>query len=220
VLPGAKIIDSMGESVPIRIVTVDDHELARLGIAWLAAHGSGLELVGTAGNARQALAIVERTGPAVVTIGTHLADLSGLELGGMLRERYPDLGLVLIMPEPDGAVVATAAERGLSGAVALTASATTVIALIRSAATEPRTFRAPGEFLRTPGRPGPRLSPRERQVLELLVEGRTQAEIAEQLKISPATAKTHVARLYAKLQARNRSQALLATAREGLLPLT
>ena len=50
-------------------------------------------------------------------------------------------------------------------------------------------------------------------------DSRTQAEIAEQLKISPATAKTHVARLYAKLQARNRSQALLATAREGLLPL-
>ena len=80
-------------------------------------------------------------------------------------------------------------------------------------------FRAPGELLRTPTPQTPRLSPRERQVLSLLVEGRTQAEIAEALQISPATAKTHIARLYAKLQARNRSQALLTVAREGLLPL-
>ncbi|OLE22686.1 MAG: hypothetical protein AUG44_24330 [Actinobacteria bacterium 13_1_20CM_3_71_11] len=209
----------MGDSAPIRVVAVDDHELARLGIAWLAGHGTGLELVGTAGNARQARGLVERTRPGVVTVGTVLPDLTGLDLAGELRQRYPELGLILILPEPDGALVAAAADRGLSGAVALTASAATVTALIRSAATEPRTFRAPGEFLRAPGQSGPRLSPRERQVLALLVEGRTQAEIAEQLKISPATAKTHVARLYAKLQARNRSQALLATAREGLLPL-
>lgn len=209
----------MGESAPIRVLAVDDHELARLGIAWLVKHGAGLDLAGTAGSARQAMAAVERTGPQVVTVGTVLPDLPGLDLAGALRERYPDLGLILLLPEPDGALVATAAARGLSGAVALTASAATLTALIRSAATEPRTFRAPGEFLRAPGRSGPRLSPRERQVLELLVQGRTQAEIAEHLKISPATAKTHVARLYAKLNARNRSQALLATAREGLLPL-
>jgi DNA-binding CsgD family transcriptional regulator len=56
-------------------------------------------------------------------------------------------------------------------------------------------------------------------VLALLVEGRTQPEIAAALGISPATAKTHVARLYTKLHARNRSQALLTVAREGLLPL-
>ncbi len=209
----------MGDPAPIRVVAVDEHELARLGIAWLAAHGTGLELVGTAGSARQAMQIVARAEPSVVTIGTTLPDLDGLELAGLLRDRYPDLGLLLILAEPDRALVATAAERGLSGAVALTATAASLTALIRSTATEPHTFRAPGEFLRAPGRPGPRLSPRERQVLALLVEGRTQAEIAEQLSISPATAKTHVARLYAKLHARNRSQALLATAREGLLPL-
>jgi DNA-binding NarL/FixJ family response regulator len=209
----------MGESAPIRVLAVDDHELARLGIAWLVQHAAGLELAGTVGSARQAMAAVERTGPQVVTIATVLPDLPGLELAGALRELYPDLGLVLLLPQPDGALVATAAARGLSGAVALTASGATMTALIRSAATQPRTFRAPGEFLRAPGRPGPRLSPRERQVLELLVQGRTQVEIAENLKISPATAKTHVARLYAKLNARNRSQALLATAREGLLPL-
>jgi DNA-binding NarL/FixJ family response regulator len=209
----------MGEPTPIRVLAIDDHELARLGIAWLVTHGTGLELVGLAGSARQALAMVGRTRPDVVTLGTVLPDSSGLELAGQLRERYPDLGLLLLLPDPDGALVATAAARGLSAAVSLTASAATLISLIRTAAAEPRTFRAPGEFLRAPGRSGPRLSPRERQVLGLLVEGRTQAEIAEQLRISPATAKTHVSRLYAKLNARNRSQALLATAREGLLPL-
>jgi DNA-binding NarL/FixJ family response regulator len=213
------IIEAMGDPGLIRVVAVDDHELARLGISWLAGHGTGLVIAGTAGSARQALGIIERTQPSVVTIGTVLPDLDGLELAGMLRDRYPRLGLLMILPEPDAALVAAAAQRGLSGAVPLTASAATVTALIRAAANEPHSFRAPGEFLRAPDRPSPRLSPRERQVLALLVDGRTHAEIANALAISPATAKTHVSRLYGKLQARNRSQALLATAREGLLPL-
>ncbi|OLB81524.1 MAG: hypothetical protein AUI14_03000 [Actinobacteria bacterium 13_2_20CM_2_71_6] len=209
----------MGDSGPIRVLAIDDHELARLGMAWLVAHGTGLTLVGTAGSARQALAMVERTAPTVATVGTKLPDLDGLELAGILRDRYPHLGLILVLAEPDPAQVAAAAQRGLSAAVARTASAATLTATLRAAAADPHTFRAPGELLRAPARPTPRLSPRERQVLALLVEGRTQAEIAQALHISPATAKTHVARLYTKLQARNRSQALLTTAREGLLPL-
>jgi DNA-binding NarL/FixJ family response regulator len=214
------IVDGMGDtSAPIRVFAVDEQELARLGMAWVVAHATGLNLAGTAGSGRQTLSLLERTEADVVTIGTQLPDLDGLELVGALRDRYPGLGLVVILPEPDPARVAEAARRGASGAVARTASVATVVSVIRSASTDPNTFFAPGEFLRAPARQSPRLSPRERQVLELLVEGRTQAEIAEALQISPATAKTHVARLYTKLQARNRSQALLTTAREGLLNL-
>jgi DNA-binding NarL/FixJ family response regulator len=209
----------MEDAGPIRVVAIDDHELARLGMAWLVAHGSGLALAGTAGSARQALALVERVSPMVATVGTELPDLDGLELAGVLRDRYPRLGLILVLPEPDPARVAAAAQRGLSGAVPRTASVTTLTAVIRAAAADPRTFRAPGELLRSAVQPTRRLSPRERQVMALLVEGRTQPEIAEALGISQATAKTHVARLYTKLQARNRSQALLTMAREGLLPL-
>jgi len=209
----------MGEAEPIRVVAVDDHELARLGITWLVAHGTGLTLAGTAASGRQALALVERATPDVVTVGTDLPDMPGLDLAGALRERYPRLGLVLVLPEPDANRVAAAAQRGLSGAVPRTANLATLTSVIRTAAAEPLTFRAPGELLRSSAPQTPRLSPRERQVLALLVEGRTQVEIAAALKISPATAKTHIARLYGKLQARNRSQALLTVAREGLLPL-
>jgi DNA-binding NarL/FixJ family response regulator len=208
----------MGAAGPIRVIAVDEHELARLGMAWLVGHGAGLTLAGLAGSAGEAIALVERMSPMVATVGTRLPDLGGLELAGMLRDRYPQLGLVLILAEPDPSRVAAAARRGLSGAVPATASVATLTAMIRAAGTDPHTFRAPGEFLRSPARPTPRLSPRERQVLALLVDGRTQAEIAEALLITTATAKTHVARLYAKLQVRNRSQALVTTAREGLLP--
>ncbi len=209
----------MGDAEPIRVVAVDDHELARLGIAWLVAHGTGLTLAGAAASGRQAQALVERVVPQVVTIGTDLPDMTGLDLAGALRERYPDLGLVLVLAEPDATRVAEAGRRRLSGAVTRTASLATLTSVIRAAASEPHSFRAPGELLRAPAPQTPRLSPRERQVLSLLVEGRTQAEIAGALQISPATAKTHIARLYTKLQARNRSQALLTVAREGLLPL-
>ena len=210
----------MGEATePIRVFAVDDQELARLGMAWVVAHGTGLVLAGTASSGRQAMALLDRAEPAVVTIGAELPDMDGLELAGALRERYPGLGIVLILAEPDPARVAAAARCGASGAIPRSASVATLTSLIRAAAADPTTFRAPGEFLRAPAKPGPRLSPRERQVLELLVEGRTQAQIAAALNISPATAKTHVARLYTKLQARNRSQALLTTAREGLLNL-
>src|SRR2546429_4568349 len=111
----------MAQTDVIRVVAVDDHELARLGMAWLAGHGTGLTLVGMAASGRQALTVVERTVPTVVTIGTTLPDLDGLELAGLLRQRYPDMGVVLVLPESDPALIANAAQRGLSGAVSRTA---------------------------------------------------------------------------------------------------
>src|SRR5256714_9624225 len=204
----------MGETGPIHVVAIDDHELARLGMAWLVAHGAGLHLAGTAASARQALALVERVRPGVATIGTDLPDQDGLSLGGTLRERYPDLGLVLVLAEPDPTRVAAAARRGLSGAVPRTASVTTLTAVIRAAAADPHTFRAPGEFLRSPTRPSPRLSPRERQGPPPLVEGRNPPAVAARAGISPATAQTPVARPYTKLHAPNPAPAPLARAGE------
>jgi len=99
----------MGDATtPIRVFAVDDQELARLGMAWVIAHGTGMVLAGTAGSARQALALLDRAEPTVVTIGTELPDLDGLELAGVLRDRYPRLGVGLVLPEPEAARAAAA----------------------------------------------------------------------------------------------------------------
>src|SRR5256885_16202643 len=106
----------MGDAGPIRVVAMDDHDRAGRGMAGWVAHGAGLALAGTAASARQALALVERVRPTVATIGTGLPDLDGLALAGTLRERYPDLGLILVLAEPDPARGAAAPPQGMAGA--------------------------------------------------------------------------------------------------------
>jgi DNA-binding NarL/FixJ family response regulator len=205
---------------PVRLVAIDSHEVARMGMAYLAHRSAGVVMVGQASTAADGLAAVERARPTVVTIGVELPDLPGIAAGQQLRALYPDLGLVLVAVEPDEELLATAAQAGLSALVTRSAPLPTLAAIIRQATLEPHRFRAPGAaLLPRPRRSAlPALSTRERQVLERLPEGETLESIADALEVSRRTVKTYVARIYTKLHVQNRAQAVVVAARHGLLP--
>lgn len=209
------------EPVPqVRLVAIDSHEVARLGMAYLAHRCVGVVMVGQAASAAEGLALVERTRPNVVTVGAYLPDLPGLAAARQLRARHPDLGLVLIAVEPDEDLLARAADADLSALVTRSAPLSTLAAIIRQAALEPHRFRAPGAAL-LPRRRRPELptlSTRERQVLARLPDGQTLESIAGELSVSRRTVKTYVARIYTKLHVQNRAQAVVVAARNGLLP--
>jgi DNA-binding NarL/FixJ family response regulator len=204
----------------VRLVAIDSHEVARMGMAYLAHRSAGVALVGQASTAADGLAVVERARPTVVTIGVELPDLPGIAAGQQLRALYPDLGLVLVAVEPDEDLLASAARAGLSALVTRSAPLPTLAAIIRQATLEPHQFRAPGAaLLPRPRRSAvPALSARERQVLERLPEGETLESIADALEVSRRTVKTYVARIYTKLHVQNRAQAVVVAARHGLLP--
>ena len=148
-------------------------------------------------------------------------DGNGLRLSGELRAGYPGLGIVVLTAQSEDAMLLRAVESGASAFVAKTAPVEELLAAIRHAAAAATSFSATGLAAaltrrRDPGgRPG--LSQREAEVLGLLRDGMSIPAISHRMFISQSTTKTYVARLYEKLGASNRAQALMAAVRQGLI---
>jgi DNA-binding NarL/FixJ family response regulator len=203
----------------VRLVTVDEHVLLRLGLARAAAGSPDIDLVGEAATAAEALAVIARTAPTVVTLDVALPDADGMALAQRLRRGNPLLGVVLLSATADDALLYRALDEGLSGYVTKAAPAATVLSAIRHAAAAPDSFTAPGLSAALARRRSASglLSHRERQVLALMRDGISLPGIASRLGVSEATVKTYVSRLYTKLGVNNRSQALMAAVNQGLL---
>jgi DNA-binding NarL/FixJ family response regulator len=143
-----------------------------------------------------------------------------LDVARMLREQNDDIGIVVLTMYAGDEQLFGALEAGASAFVAKDAPAEDVVSAARHAVVSPRSFSASdlADAMRrrlTPS--GPQLSPREREVLQLLSDGLGVAAIARQLFISESTTKTHISKLYEKLGAANRAQALMAAMRLGLI---
>ncbi|WP_189171184.1 response regulator transcription factor [Pilimelia anulata] len=216
----APILPQRDAAAHVRLVALDRHEVARLGLAYLAQRSAGIALVGQAAAAAEGFPLVDRLRPTVIAVGVELADGPGFPAAEELRRRYPAPGIVLITHEPNEELLARAADAGLSALVSRSAPLPTLAAVIRQASLEPDRFRAPGAALLPRARRSavPALSTREQQVLARLPDGETLESIAEALEVSRRTVKTYVARIYTKLQVQNRAQAVIVAARHGLLP--
>jgi DNA-binding NarL/FixJ family response regulator len=205
----------------IRVVLVDDHQLIRGGLKRAFESEGDIEVVGEAGSVAGALKAVERFRPDVLVTDVRLPDGDGIALTSQVRTAHPTMGIVILtMYAGDGQLFA-ALDAGASGFVGKDVPADEVVAAARHAAANPRAFTArdlAGALRRREAAPaGPKLSKREREVLDLLVDGLSISQSARRLYIAEATAKTHVQRIYEKLGAANRAQAVMAAVRLGLV---
>ncbi|MET9270722.1 response regulator transcription factor [Kribbella sp. NPDC003557] len=213
----------------IRIVVVDGHTLTRYGLLGLVGGEPGMTIVGETGLGSEATATVADADPDVVVLDIALPDADGLSIARELRDRYTELGIVLLTSNGEDDLLFRALEAGVSAFVPKVAPATEVLPAIRHAAVAAGSFIATGlgqavarrqqAVVSTAVRPttGASLSPREAEVLAMLGHGLSVAAIGAALYVSHSTAKTYVARLYEKLGASNRSQALMAGLQAGLL---
>jgi len=205
----------------IRMVIVDSHTLTRLGLTGLVSVHPDIEIVGEASSAAEATRVVAATRPDVVTVDAALPDGDGLRLAGDLRGRYRALGIVVLTSYGEDNMLFRALEAGVSAFVAKTAPVAEVLGAIRHAAVAASSFTAAGLGPALARRRGAddrfALSPREREVLQLLAGGLSIPAIAASMFLSQSTAKTYVARLYDKLGAANRAQALMVAWRHGLV---
>ena len=207
-------------SGPTTVLLVDDHELIRQGLRRNFERDPGFEVVGEAGSGAEAEQLVEQLGPQVVIMDVRLPDASGLDVAKALRAKHPTLGIVVLTMYAGDEQVIGALEAGASAFIPKSAPAQEVMAAARHAAVAPGTFSASdlaGVLRRVSSQPV-QLTPREREVLSLLAEGLPVAAIAKQLYISQSTTKSHIARLYEKLEAGNRAHAMVNAMRLGLLP--
>lgn len=203
-----------------KVLVVDDHALIRLGLARAFERAPEFTVVGQAANVAEALHFVTQDPPGVVVTDVRLPDGSGLDLLRALRERYPSMGLVVVTMYARDEYLFQALEAGASAFVSKDAPAEQVVNAARQALVSPLTFTASNlveAMQRKRSREEVTLSPRECEILELLAEGLGATGIARQLFVSESTAKTHIAKIYEKLGAANRAQAIMAAVRAGLL---
>ena len=206
--------------MPITVLLIDDHELIRQGLRRAFERDPDFEVVAEAGSVAEGMAMAEAHKPEVIVTDIRLPDGSGLDATKQLRKALPEAGIVVLTMYAGDEQLFGALESGASAFVAKDAPADDVVAAARHAASSPTSFTATdlANAMRRRMTPsGPQLSPREREVLSLLADGLAVAQIARQLYISESTAKTHIAKVYEKLGAANRAQALVAAMRMGLI---
>lgn len=205
---------------PTTVLLVDDHELIRQGLRRNFERDEAFEVVGEAGSGAEAEAMVASLSPDVVIMDVRLPDASGLDVTRSLRARHPALGIVVLTMYAGDEQVIGALDAGASAFIPKSAPAQEVLAAARHAAIAPGTFSAAdlSGVLRRAGTSKVQLTSREREVLSLLAQGMPVAAIAKQLFISQSTTKSHIARIYEKLEAGNRAHAMVNAMRLGLLP--
>jgi len=206
--------------VPVRVLIVDDHTLVRAGLCRLLQTFGGVLVVGEASNADQALELAVLHRPEVVLMYLSLPGRSGLEALSDIRRRVPQARVVMMSMHDDTAHVRDALDRGAVGFVVKDAAPQELEIALR-AAHSGQVFLSPQISTRmlAPmlGRERPTgiaaLSPRQRQILRQLGNGRTTKEIAAELGISVKTVETHRARMMEALGCRRANDLLLLAVR-------
>jgi len=204
----------------ITILLVDDHELIRSGLGAVLDLEPDMDVVGTAGSVAEAITAYDRLQPMVVVADLQLQDGTGLDIVRTIRKKSDDTGLIVLTMHSGDDQIFAAMQAGASGFVGKDAPATEVIKAARHAAVSPKAFVCAGlvgAMMRRRSGEMTSLTEREHDVLLLLAEGLNAAAIGAKLYLSESTTKSHIARIYQKLGAANRAQALVTAMRIGLL---
>jgi DNA-binding NarL/FixJ family response regulator len=210
----------MTEQPPIRVLLVDDHDLIRDGLTGVFGLEPGMMVVGTAKTVTSALELYGQLGPDVVVTDLQMQDGTGLDVVREVRKQRSDTGVVVLTMHSGDEQIFAAMEAGASAFVGKDAPSTEVVKAARHAAVSPRSFLCAGlndAKLRRATAVATQLTSREHDVLKLLADGLSAAEIGSRIHLSESTVKSHLAKIYQKLGVTNRAQALVTAMRSGLL---
>ena len=211
------------DRAPIRVILADDQRLVRESLGTLLGLLGGIELVATASDGEEALALAAEHRPQVVLMDLRMPRLDGIEATRQLRERCPEVRVISLTTYADDASVLGALRAGARGYLTKDASGEEIRAAILSvaageAALDPAVQHHVVSALAGEGAPGggtpadselpDDLTPREAEVLALIAQGLSNTEIAERLVVSPTTVKSHINHLFAKAGLRDRAQAV------------
>ena len=209
---------------PIRVLVVDDHAVVREGLRAFLDLQDGIEVVGEAGDGEEAVAAAERVRPDVVLLDLVMPRLDGIGALRQLRERAPGARVIVLTSFLDDDKLLPALRAGAAGYLLKNAQPQELARAVRVAHAgqtllDPVVAARLVATLATDAEEDPldRLTPREREVLELIGRGFPNKRIAQELDISEKTVKTHVGRLLAKLGVADRTQAAVLAVRSGLV---
>ncbi len=215
----------------IRVVIAEDHRIVREGIRLILAASPDIEVVGEAGNGREAVALARQLEPDVVVMDITMPDMDGLQATSLIRAYRPQVEVVGLTVHESDEYFFRMLKAGASGYVLKGAASGDLLAAVTAAA-RGETFLYPvvakklvADYLNRV-RTGEEerdtysgLSSREREVVALIAEGLTNKEIAERLNISPSTVQTHTGRVMEKLNLRKRGEIIKYALRRGLIDM-
>jgi NarL family two-component system response regulator LiaR len=213
----------MGERKPIRVIVVDDHAVVRSGIEYSLMAIEDIELIGTADKGTDAVRLCEELQPDIVLMDMMMPEMDGVSATRALFKRCPQTRVIALTSFQEGSLVQKALQAGAIGYLLKDVGMEELATAIRSAAMgqgtlAPEAAKALADVSAGPEALSFDLTEREREVLALIVGGRSNAEISEMLSISLSTARFHVSAILSKLQATNRAEAAALAVKHHLVP--
>jgi two-component system nitrate/nitrite response regulator NarL len=214
---------------PLRVLLVDDHILFRKGVASLLASHKDIEVVGEAGDGVEAVARARETVPDVILMDLAMPKCSGLEATRLIKREMPHVKIIILTVSDDDRDLFAAIKNGADGYLLKNLEPRQLFDMLEGirygeapisgllAAKILQEFRQPDQSLPRQLEASDELTPREIEVLERVVEGATNKEIAEALVITENTVKIHLRNILEKLHVQNRIQAAVYAVRQGLV---
>ncbi|RUS46141.1 response regulator transcription factor [Cohnella sp. AR92] len=215
----------MAEQQPIRVLLVDDHEMVRIGLAAVLGTEDGIEVVGEAGNGQEGLRLAKAYEPDVVLMDLVMEGMDGIETTRRLLEEQPECRVIVLTSFLDDEKMYPVIEAGAFSYLLKTSRASEIADAIRAAARgqsvlESQVASKMMNRFRKPTQANPlpheELTDREMEVLQLLAEGKSNQDIADELFIGIKTVKYHMTNLFGKLGVEDRTQAAIYAHRHGL----
>jgi two-component system, NarL family, response regulator NreC len=207
----------------IRILLVDDHAVVRQGFKMILAEQPDMEIIGEAGNGREALALAESLKPDIVVMDVAMPELNGIEATRRLGESVPHARVVALSMHKDSVYVREILRAGARGYLLKDSVAADLVSAVRSVARgegyiSPQVSNAVlDDYRRHVTNPIDTLTSREREVLQMLAEGKTNKEIAVILNLSVYTVDAHRGRIMEKLNLHSINELVRFAVRNGLI---
>ena len=201
----------------LSLLLVDDHAVVRSGLANMLSTQPGFRVLAEVGDGEAAVEAVRTLSPDVVLLDLVMPGMGGIDCLRRLKEVNRDLKVLMLTSSDIGSDVRAAISAGADGYVTKTVSSVELIDAIRAVARGSRWLSEEVKRLLDDSEPATELTPREREVLQLLRNGMSNPDIGSLLGITPRTAKAHVAALLVKLQAQDRAEAVARGFERGLL---
>ena len=206
---------------PARIVVIDDHDVIVEALASRIGRTDNMALVGAAPTGEQGLALVDRDKPTAVILDLGLPDMKGIDVCRKLREKYPDLAIIILTAYSDPKYALEAEVAGASAFVSKETKGKEIMRIVDLAIAYPGNFWAENmpELRRISALAdaGSRLTDNELQLLRLVASGKSMLEASEAVGVSDRTGRVNLSRAYAKLGANNATHAVALALRAGII---
>ncbi len=209
---------------PIRVLLADDHAVVRAGIRQFLEHAADIKVIAEADDGAMARSLIAEQRPDVAVLDIQMPEASGIEVTRWVRANHPETGVLILTAYDDDPYVIAVLQAGANGYVLKTARPTEIIQAVRDVHEGKSVLDAAiaGKLITQlvqQGAPSPYdpLTDRELEVLRLAAQGFTNKAVGMQLGISDRTVQGHLARIYAKLQANSRTEAVMRAVALGWL---